>query len=73
MSMKPRGLYVVNLEKMYDDGNFVVNAKLSTIYNHLTDYLINKVKGIAEGCQLSEFAIVYVDNDNNRQLLYVCE
>jgi hypothetical protein len=68
--MRPRGLYVVEAQKVFD-GNSVVYAKLSTVYEAVNDKLIEKAKGIAKECELSEFAIINVDAEHNTHLLYM--
>jgi hypothetical protein len=70
--MRPRGLYVVEINTLYV-GNSVVNVKLSTIHSCVNDKLIEKAKVLAKEFQLKQFAIVYVNINNIVRLLYKFE
>jgi len=68
--MKPRGLYVVNPEKLYSYDEFTIYAKLSTIHDAVNDKLIEKAKKVALECQLTAFAVVDVGADSKIRILY---
>lgn len=68
--MRPRGLYVVESEKMFGCGS-MVHAKLSTYHKCLTDELIEKAKVIAKENHLSKFAVVYTNTNNITRVLYI--
>lgn len=70
--MRPRGLYVVDPQRMYG-GGFSLNSKLSTIHNCVNDKLIEKAKIIAKECELDKFAIIHINTNNIVRLLYKFE
>ena len=63
------GLYVIDPERMYSN-RFSPEVRMTRFVSYLTDRRIEEAKVIAKKVQLKTFAIIHINLNNIRRILY---